>query len=224
MLTAAVDVSDPVGMSALFDRLRRDWPPLRGIVHAAGIVDPRPIAELEPEKVALTLRPKVMGTWLLHELSLDLPLDFFVLFSSIASVWGSPRQADYAAANAFLDAMAHFRRAAGLPSLCINWGPWADVGMAALEGRGQTLSSLGLKSLAPASALAAFHRLLDAGAIQATVAQVDWPAFGAFLGRGKQFSLLPSTGKGKRQGQDNRPARSEPKDYSTTSASAWLMS
>ncbi len=205
VLTAAVDVSDPVGMADLFDRLRRDWPPLRGIVHAAGIVNPRSIAELEPEKVALTLRPKVMGTWLLHELSLGLPLDFFVLFSSIASVWGSPRQADYAAANAFLDAMAHFRRAAGLPAICINWGPWADVGMAAQEGRAQTLTSLGLKSLAPASAVAAFHRLLDADAIQATVAQVDWPAFDAFLGRGKQFSLLPSTAKGKRPGQANRP-------------------
>ena len=196
VLTVAVDVSDPGGMSALFDRLRRDWPTLRGIVHAAGIVDPSPFAELDSEKVASTLRPKVMGTWLLHELSRDLPLDFFVMFSSIASVWGSPRQADYAAANAFLDAMAHFRRSAGLPSLCINWGPWADVGMAVVEGRDQTLSSLGLKSLPPPIALAAFHNLLHAGATQASVAQVDWPAFGVFLGRGKQFSQLDT-----RQGQ-----------------------
>ena len=94
------------------------------------------------------LRPKVAGAWILHQLSRDLKLDFFVCFSSIASVWGSKSQAHYAAANHFLDILAHYRRALGLPALSVNWGPWAGGGMASADAQ-TWLHRMGVSALAP---------------------------------------------------------------------------
>src|SRR6266508_5638461 len=109
----------------------REMPALRGVVHAAGVIDDAPLRTLEPTQLSAVLAPKVQGAWHLHAATLDARLDFFVLFSSLASVVGSPGQGHYAAGNAFLDALAWSRRADGLPALAINWGPWAGVGMAA---------------------------------------------------------------------------------------------
>ena len=94
--------------------------PLRGIVHAAGVVGYKPIMQVGREELDAVLQPKVAGAWLLHQHSGHFPLDFFILFSSIASAWGSREQAHYSAANRFLDALAHHRR--GLPALSVNWG------------------------------------------------------------------------------------------------------
>jgi acyl carrier protein len=104
---------------------------LRGVVHAAGVLDDGSILNLNEHRMKKVMAPKVDGTWNLHHATLDLPLDFFVLFSSAVSVLGSPGQANYAAASSYLDAMAHYRRHLGLPAISINWGPWAEVGLAA---------------------------------------------------------------------------------------------
>ncbi|MFN7985739.1 MAG: SDR family NAD(P)-dependent oxidoreductase, partial [Vicinamibacterales bacterium] len=106
-------------------------PPLRGILHAAGVLDDGLLTELEPARFAGVMSPKVRGTWNLHELSARLTLDFFVTFSSGSAILGSPGQANYSAANAFMDALAHWRRRAGQHALSINWGSWSGVGMAA---------------------------------------------------------------------------------------------
>ncbi len=124
-------------------------PPLRGVLHAAGILENAPILNLDAGVLSRVMASKVEGAWNLHAATLSLPLDFFVLFSSAVSVLGSPGQANYAAANAFLDGLARYRRATGLPALSINWGPWADFGLAR-EGRyvdGEGAGSMGLKGI-----------------------------------------------------------------------------
>jgi acyl carrier protein len=106
-------------------------PALRGVIHAAGVLDDGSLLNLNAERMKKVMAPKINGTWNLHKATLNLPLDFFVLFSSAVSVLGSPGQGNYAAASSYLDAMAHFRRNLGLPAISINWGPWAEVGLAA---------------------------------------------------------------------------------------------
>ena len=123
---AAVDVADAGEMTALLAAID---PPLRGVVHAAGVGPVRPLAETDETLLESVLRPKVAGSWLLHRLLQGRPLDLFVLFSSGAAVWGGHGQGAYAAANAFLDGLAHQRRAQSLPALSIAWGLWAEGGM-----------------------------------------------------------------------------------------------
>jgi 8-amino-7-oxononanoate synthase len=162
------------------DRLLKSSPvPIRGIVHAAGVLDDGVLQQLSWQRFDRVLAPKVAGTWNLHQASQNLPLDFFVCFSSIASLLGSPGQGSYAAANAFMDALMHHRHQMGLPGLSINWGPWADSGMAAaLDDRNQMrLTSQGLKLIAPEQGLPVLEKLLKQRSSQIGVLPVDWATF-----------------------------------------------
>lgn len=128
---AQADVSDSGQMEEVFEKIAEGMPPLRGVVHAAGVLDDGALLNLDPARMKTVMAPKVDGTWNLHQGTLNLPLDFFVLFSSAVSVLGSPGQSNYAAGSAYLDAMASYRHNLGLPAISINWGPWAEVGLAA---------------------------------------------------------------------------------------------
>jgi acyl transferase domain-containing protein/acyl carrier protein len=151
----------------------RSWgAPIRGVVHAAGVLDDRALLDMPADSLDRVLRPKVAGAWNLHELTADDPLDWFVLFSSAAGILGSPGQANYAAANAYLDALAHRRRALGLPGLAIDWGPWADAGMAAESPEGQRLRTA-VSAIAPGDGLAALEALIESGRAQAVVLPFD---------------------------------------------------
>lgn len=149
--SVAVERADVADMPALADVIRRINPPLRGVLHAAGSVDDDMLADLTPSRFEGVMVPKVRGTWNLHALTSNLPLDFFVMFSSGAALLGSPGQGNYAAANTFMDALAHRRRARGLPALSVNWGSWSEVGMAALldERYQRRWASMGLGMIAP---------------------------------------------------------------------------
>jgi NAD(P)-dependent dehydrogenase (short-subunit alcohol dehydrogenase family) len=173
---AAADVSDRDAMARLFDAFGHSLPPLRGVVHAAGVLFTDPVASMEPERFEEMLRPKVTGAWTLHELTRNQPLDFFVLFSSGASVWGSKGLGHYAAANHFLDALAHSRRAIGLPALSINWGWCAGGGMETPEIEA-FFRRIGLAAMSPEQSLSALGRVLREGSVQEAVAAVDWEVF-----------------------------------------------
>ena len=170
------DVCDIGRMREVFDDLHRLDPPLKGIVHAAGISTPRALESLDDDGLVRELAPKTIGTWILHELSRDIPIDFFVSYSSIASVWGSTGLAHYAAANHFLDTLAHYRRAMGLPALTINWGRLWLRGMITAGGA-QWLEATGVNALSEADAVAAFEQLLSSESAQTTVARIDWSTF-----------------------------------------------
>jgi len=151
-------------------------PPLRGIVHAAGVLDDGVLIQQEWARFARVMSPKIAGSWNLHRLTMGLPLDFFVLFSSAASVLGSAGQANYAAANAFMDALAHERRRQGLPALSINWGAWKTAGMAAaLDARDQRRwAEKGLSAMEPEAGLGALQQLLGSVHTQVAVLPMDW--------------------------------------------------
>ncbi len=158
--------------------------PLRGVFHAAGVLDDALLDDQSWDRFVPVMAPKIAGAWHLHAATRGLPLDCFVLFSSLAALLGSPGQANYAAANAFLDALAHHRRHQGLPALSVNWGPWASGGMAsASSDEERRRASRGVAPLEPAAALAALDRLLVDQATQAAVANLDWSRLAAGAGR-----------------------------------------
>ncbi len=169
------DVSNEKDLARALEEIRASMPPLRGVIHAAGVLDDRLLVNLSPESFQRVLAPKVSGAWNLHTQTAGLPLDFFILFSSVASVLGSPGQANYSAANAFLDGLAHDRRSRGLPCLSINWGPWAEIGMAARTATARGAASRVMTPLAPEQALAALDRLFEkSGSPQAVAMSLDW--------------------------------------------------
>jgi NADPH:quinone reductase-like Zn-dependent oxidoreductase/acyl carrier protein len=146
--TSRIDISDPVEVRGLLDAIAADGEELRGIVHSAGVLDDGVAAELTPARFETVMRGKVEGARILDQLTADLPIELFIVFSSAAAVLGNTGQGNYAAANAMLDALAEDRRARGLPALSIAWGPWAEVGLAAKQSnRGERVAALGLQSL-----------------------------------------------------------------------------
>jgi myxalamid-type polyketide synthase MxaB len=166
------DVSRAVDVDALFDGVLPALPPLRGIVHAAGVLDDGVLGQLDRERFERVMAPKVLGAALLDGRSHARPLDFFILFSSVASVLGSPGQANHSAANACLDALAYSRRARGLAASSINWGAWSDVGAAVRHQVGARVARLGVGTIDPAGGLAVFESVIECGPAQLVVLPV----------------------------------------------------
>ncbi|MFL9915755.1 SDR family NAD(P)-dependent oxidoreductase [Paraburkholderia fungorum] len=170
------DVADPSRVQALIALIADEMPPLRGVIHAAGLLDDAPLAEQSRERFEAVMAPKATGALNLDNAIANLPLDFFVCFSSVASLLGAQGQANYAAANAFVDGLMQQRRARGYHGLSVNWGPWAETGMAArldpvLRRR---VTEQGYDFLAPVLGIEALERLLSADVTQACVVSMNW--------------------------------------------------
>jgi thioester reductase-like protein len=171
----AVDVADRDALAAMLAGLPA---PLRGVVHAAGVLGEVALRELTAEDFARVMAPKARGGWNLHELTADAPLDFFVLFGSLSAVLGAPGQAHYAAANAWLAGLTHLRRRAGLPATCLEWGPVSEVGMAARDDVRERFARMGIRYITPATMLDAIDRALEAGVDQAAIVELEPGATG----------------------------------------------
>lgn len=159
----SVDVADRKSAQHLIERLSKEN--LKGILHAAGTVADGYVMQQNWDKFLKVAGPKLAGTWNLHESTASMALDFFICFSSIASLFGNPGQSNYAAANAFIDAFAHMRKSSGLPATAINWGPWAKVGMAAKldETGGGHFRENGLSYIEPEEGTLAMEKALGEG-------------------------------------------------------------
>jgi NAD(P)-dependent dehydrogenase (short-subunit alcohol dehydrogenase family)/acyl carrier protein len=174
------DVTDAAALGEVINSLTEGGTQLCGVYHLAGQVDDATLSTLTLDRLHRVIRPKLLGAWNLHRLTQGMPLDCFVMFSSVASLFGTAGQGNYAAANAFLDALAHQRRAQGLAALSINWGPWAEAGMAARLGEeaARRRAAHGIGDIAPEAGLRMMERLLsDPGVTQAMVSPIDWRKF-----------------------------------------------
>jgi acyl transferase domain-containing protein/aryl carrier-like protein len=192
VVVASVDLTVPAQLRQLVRRLRKTLPPLAGVVHAAGVLDDGMLMQQDWSRFERVMQSKVRGAIVLHELSREVSFDWMIMFSSIASVWGSPGQGNYAAANAFLDSLAHARRQTGLPAMSINWGPWADVGMAARMDAGNRhwWQVMGIGTIPPAQGMSIMEMVVQDNPPQVAVLPVEWPKVVARLQLARPPALI----------------------------------
>ncbi len=174
------DVIRAADVEKVVRQIRAKLPPLRGIFHAAMVLDDRPLAQMDWAALEKVLAPKMAGAWNLHRATLNDPLDHFVLYSSIAALLGNPMQANYSAANAFLDALAQHRRALGRPALAVDWGVVGDVGYVSIHPDLQHhLDVRGYRDFRADQALEALAVVLGTETAQVTIARIDWERLAA---------------------------------------------
>ncbi|WP_435243988.1 SDR family NAD(P)-dependent oxidoreductase, partial [Streptomyces cucumeris] len=185
----ACDAADHNALRELLHTIPAEHP-LTTVIHTAGTSDTELLADLGPDRLHHVLRSKALAATHLHELTADLDLSAFVLFSSGAAAWGGSRQGAYAAANTYLDALAEHRRARGLPATSLAWGPWSDAGMAADETARAFYSRRGLSPLSPDLALASLRHALNHRDTTVTIADIDWATFPATFTAQRPSPLL----------------------------------
>jgi acyl transferase domain-containing protein/acyl carrier protein len=193
--TFAADVGDESQVAELLERIRAELRPLAGIAHLAGALDDGLLPGQNLQRFRNTLAPKALGAWHLHRLTENDDLEFFIVYSSAASVLGSPGQANYATANALLDGLVAHRKAQGLPAAGVNFGPWAKGGMATSHAARANLGAQGMIPLEPTAGLNALGELLGHGTGQAIVIKANWERAAKMLGSSRPPILdhvLPS--------------------------------
>ncbi len=193
--TFAADVGDEAEVANLLERIRAELPPLAGVAHLAGVLDDALLSQQSLERFRTTLVPKAFGACHLDRLTKNDDLDFFIVSSSVSSLLGPPGQANYSTANALLDGLVAERKAQGLPATGVNFGPWAQGGMASSEAARANISAQGLVPLEPSAALSALAEVVASGTGQATVIKANWQRAAKVLGSSRPPILdlvLPS--------------------------------
>lgn len=164
-------------VTTIFEAIAGDMPPLRGIVHAAGVLSDATLLQQSPDSIHTVFAPKVSGASHLVEAARGHELDFLALFSSVSALLGIPGQSNYAAANAVLDAYAHTLQSEGIPAISIGWGRWGEIGLATQAESAAGLDRLGIAPMLPAAGVAAFERVMTSGATHIAVFDIDWPTY-----------------------------------------------
>ena len=173
------DVAVEAEVQRLMEEVRQNLPPLKGVMHGAGVLEDGILSQLAWPSFARVTAPKIKGGWLLHQYTQHMELDFFILLSSVLSLIGSAGQANYTAGNAFLDGLAGYRRTLGLPATAINFGPWDDAGMAMASGtRGAAIwRARGMQYIAAEDGLRVFEHVLHHQIEHAAVTLTDWTVY-----------------------------------------------
>ncbi len=173
------DISETDAVDAMLSRIDAELPPLAGVIHSVGVLSDGALTNQTWDRFETVLWPKVLGAWQLHRATADRDLDLFVLFSSRVGVMGNPGQANHAAANAFLDQLAGYRRALGLPGQAIAWGAWSDIGEAAEQKDRieRQRSALGGRWFTPQQGIRVLDRLVRQDVTTSVVMAMDWSVF-----------------------------------------------
>lgn len=166
------DISDFADTQKLIENIKANYPKLSGVFHVAGVLDDAILLNQSPEKFEKVLAPKIKGSWNLHRLTLGMELDAFVLFSSMAALFGSPGQSNYAIGNAFMDGLAHQRKSLGLVATSINWGPWKGEGMFSEAHTNSLLN--GIEEISAQEGFQSLTEILSQSITQAGVFSIDW--------------------------------------------------
>ena len=202
----AVDVAQAEAMQAMMARIRSSLPPLKGVVHAAMVLDDALLPNLDANRMLQVLAPKVLGAWHLHQLTRDLPLEHFVLYSSVTTFIGNPGQANYVAANAWLEGLAAQRQAQGLPATCLAWGAIDDAGYLTRHASVKDIltTRMGVTAMKSAQALEQLGQALALTAPVSAIGHLDWtalsralPSFGS-----TRFTRLAQAHQAGNQGKD----------------------
>jgi NADPH:quinone reductase-like Zn-dependent oxidoreductase/acyl carrier protein len=201
VLVASADMADERALRQLLAQISDRMPPLRGVVHAAMVLDDIMVHLMTSEQFWNAARPKILGSWNLHQLTLDAPLDFFVLFSSAATILGTPGQANYVAGNLFLESLAKYRRSLGLPAAAISWGAISDTGYLArnTEVRDTLETRMAVRPLSARQALRYLEQILGRSGANWIAADVNWPKLASMspaLVRSPRFAPLIGEGTG----------------------------
>lgn len=191
VIVCTADLGERLDVAALFAQWRSEPREIRGILHLAGVIgEPTPIVELQPDDLHRVFGPKAAGAWNLHEFSAGLPLDFFLCFSSGASVWGFKGQAHYAAANGFVDGLVALRRERGLPASVINWGFLAPGGMTASAESQALLASYGVHPISDGEIVKIVGLAMHGRGCTTIAARNDWSQLGALLATAGEADLV----------------------------------
>lgn len=200
ILAAACDVTEKGQLAGLLQEAGHRFPPLKGIVHAAAVIDDGLIRNLDAMQIRRVFEPKILGAMNLHELTIEEKLDFFILFSSATTLFGNPGQGNYVAANTWLEALARHRRSLGLPATCVLWGAIEDAGFLARNEkiREALQKRMGGSAISSATALEELERILVEDVSEEGVLELDWKALLRFLPSAaapkfSEFSQQPGT-------------------------------
>jgi acyl carrier protein len=204
------DAGSPADVKRVIQDIASSGHPLKGVFHLAMVIDDAPISVLNRERMCRVFAPKAQGAWLLHEETANLDLDCFVMFSSVSSIFGNSAQANYAAANAFLDSLARYRRSGGLPALVINWGALGGEGYVARNERvAEYLARQGTTPLAPGEVLLLMESFLNNGADHAMALRVDWSKWRQSFRGSQESPLLEHIFSAGIEGPENTSAKGD---------------